>query len=52
MNGPGLPRNHCDRICRATGAAAMSPKPPFSTQTVTSIGLLVAVAGTKHEYQA
>ena len=31
LNGPGLPRNHCDRICRATGAAATSPKPPFST---------------------
>ena len=52
LNGPGLPKNHWTRIWRATGAAATSPKPPFSTQTTTTIGLLVAVAGTKHAYQA
>ena len=44
--GPGVPRNHCERICRATGAAAWAPKPPLSTVTTTTIDFLVALAGT------
>jgi hypothetical protein len=50
MNEPGLPKNHCDKIWRATGAAAWTPKPARGTVTTTRIGLLVAVAGTKHTY--
>ena len=38
MNCPRLPKNHCDRICRAAGAAAAAPKPPCSTVTTTRIG--------------
>ena len=36
--GPILPVNHCDRICRAAGAAAAAPKPPCSTVTTIRIG--------------
>jgi hypothetical protein len=32
----------CGRIWRATGAAAWAPKPPWSTVTTITIGLLVA----------
>ena len=36
---PRLPKNHCERIWRATGAAPIAPKPPCSTVTTTRIGL-------------
>ena len=52
MYTPGFPKNHCERICLATGAAAMSPTPPCSTWTTTRIGLLVADDGTKQTYHA
>src|SRR5579875_1452467 len=52
VKDPGLPKNHCERISRATGAAETAPKPPFSTVTTTTIGLLVADGGTKQAYQA
>ena len=32
--------NHFETIVRATGAAASAPKPPFSTVTATTIGVL------------
>ena len=34
----GVTPNHSEAIRRATGAAAASPKPPFSIVTVISIG--------------
>lgn len=39
MNCPRLPRNQCDSISRAAGAAAGVPKPPGSTAATTRIGL-------------
>ena len=52
IQGPACPKNHWERICRATGAAALAPRPPCSTLTTTTIGFDVAVAGTNPAYQA